>query len=194
MSCKIGGRGLPDGPAVCEECKAAVSPAVQAVPSGNGTEPDGEDDAKKDPADGTGSGRRPYMDYKPFSGTYADKGQTDGNPLDPPGEGPYRQNSYGQDAYRQSPYRVPGQADPGRTGFAVASLILGILAVCSCCLPLIAVPLGILAVVFAVPGMRSINRGLAVAGLVLGIVALVLGMMMLIIFLLSSDRSPYSFW
>ena len=37
MYCKICGRGLPDGTAVCEECKAAVSPAVQAVPSGNGT-------------------------------------------------------------------------------------------------------------------------------------------------------------
>ena len=56
------------------------------------------------------------------------------------------------------------------------------------------IPLGILAVIFAVLGMRSVNRGLAIAGLVLGIIALVLGTMMLVIFLLSTGGAYAAFW
>ncbi len=41
-------------------------------------------------------------------------------------------------------------------------------------------------IIFSVPAMKSGGRGIAVAGLVLGIVALVLGTMMLILILLSS--------
>ncbi len=141
------------------------------------------------PADETESGRRPYMDYKPFSGVYGQEGEEPGREQDP-----YVKNPYAQNAYWKNPYKEEAGSDPGRTGFAIASLVLGILAVCSCCLPVITVPLGILAVVFAVFGMKSLNRGIAVAGFVLGIVSLVLGSMMLIIFLLSTGGNPHYSW
>ena len=137
------------------------------------------------------TGHRPYMDYKPFE-QRSYESEPDRQNSDE--QNPYRQNPYEQNPYWKRPYEPESEADAGRTGFAVASLILGIIAVCSCCLPVVTVPLGILAVVFAVPGMRSVNRGIAIAGLVLGIIALTLGTMMLIILLLSPGGGSHHTW
>ncbi len=70
--------------------------------------------------------------------------------------------------------------------FAVASLVLGIVAICVCCFCcgmtyILTGILGVLAVVFAIVS-RSMNgkfHGLAIAGLILGIFALVLFLCML---------------
>ncbi|MCI8505655.1 MAG: DUF4190 domain-containing protein [Lachnospiraceae bacterium] len=137
-------------------------------------------------ANETQTGHRPYMDYKPFEQSAYES--------EPDRQNPYRQNPYEQNPYWKKPYEPENGAGAGQTGFAIASLILGIIALCSCCLPVVTVPLGILAVVFAVPGMRSINRGIAIAGLVLGIIALVLGSMMLIILLLSAGGGSHHSW
>ena len=174
MYCTTSGKELPDGTSVCDECGTVFSPDSRTAPSCDQTESKGQDVEPESPAPAseTEIARRPYMDYKPFSGAYT--GGTDGQ----------AQNSFWVEPYRQEGYRE--STAPDRTGFAAASLILGIIALCSCCLPIITVPLGILTIIFSVPAMKSGGRGIAVAGLVLGIVALVLGTMMLILILLSS--------
>lgn len=140
--------------------------------------PEPEEDPRRG---GPESGRRPYMDYRPFSGAYAE------NAPEQTAENGCGQNRYEQTPYWKRPYEEQNDFDPGRTGFAIAALVLGIIALCCFCIPVFAVPLGILAVIFAALGMNSINRGLAVAGLVLGIIAMVLGALMIIIFLLSGS-------
>lgn len=180
MYCTTCGKELPDGTPVCVECGTALSPDGLPPSPGKDAESETPDEETTDGVQAAESkdGRRPYMDYKPHSREQAS----------------YGQNPYEQNAYWQTPYGEEAPADPGRAGLAIASLVLGILAMCSCCLPVVTVPLGILAVIFAVLGMRSVNRGLAIAGLVLGIIALVLGTMMLVIFLLSTGGAYAAFW
>ena len=89
-----------------------------------------------------------------------------------------------------------GQVPAPTSGLAVAALVVGIVAVTSVCCGLFpfggtaAVVLGTLATVFGVNGRRGIQRsagsqsgaGMAVAGMVLGIVALVLGAALVVLY------------
>ncbi|MCI8464318.1 MAG: DUF4190 domain-containing protein [Lachnospiraceae bacterium] len=170
MYCTTCGKELPDDASVCDECQTVF-------PSGVQTEESETADSDRQGCEPE-NGRRPYLNYRPFSGTYESRESEQSDSW----RDDYRQAPHGQGGYSQYP-----ESSPGQTGFSIASLVLGILAVCSCCLPIITIPLGILAVIFAVLGMKSINRGLAIAGLILGILALVLGLMMFVILLLSSD-------
>lgn len=61
-----------------------------------------------------------------------------------------------------------------RKGFNVTSLILGIIGCVLFCQWYIAIPCGIVAIIFSVAGKADAGRGMGVAGLILGIVALVL--------------------
>lgn len=70
-------------------------------------------------------------------------------------------------------------------GFAIASLCLGIASVffccCCCCLYYVAIITGVLAIVFAFLSKNANNgklSGMAIAGLILGIIAIVLFLML----------------
>lgn len=75
------------------------------------------------------------------------------------------------DDYDPRPYRSGGEGD----GAAVASLVLGIISlIFFCCWP-ISGPLGLIATICGAIGMKSRdNKGLAVAGLTLGILGMVM--------------------
>lgn len=62
----------------------------------------------------------------------------------------------------------------GRKGFNITSLILGIISVICFCAWYIAVPTGIIAIIFSVAGKKDDGRGMGVAGMVLGIIGLIL--------------------
>ncbi|MFJ2591404.1 DUF4190 domain-containing protein [Streptomyces erythrochromogenes] len=89
----------------------------------------------------------------------------------------------------QQGYPFPGAYQPyGRTpsnGFGITALVLGILAVVGCITSVIAVALGIGAVVFGALGKGKANRGeadnggMALAGIILGAIGIVLGLLML---------------
>ena len=79
--------------------------------------------------------------------------------------------------------------DPGTSGLAIASLVVGILAVLLCFVPLIpgavALVLGIVAINQTGPGQKT-GRGLAIAGVTLGSVGLLLSLLVLPSILLPS--------
>ncbi|MFJ1565309.1 DUF4190 domain-containing protein [Streptomyces erythrochromogenes] len=89
----------------------------------------------------------------------------------------------------QQGYPFPGAYQPyGRppsNGFGITALVLGILAVVGCITSVIAVALGIGAVVFGALGKGKANRGeadnggMALAGIILGAIGIVLGLLML---------------
>ncbi|MCR4596711.1 MAG: DUF4190 domain-containing protein [Lachnospiraceae bacterium] len=86
----------------------------------------------------------------------------------------------GNGAYNAPQYQVPGGNDPGK-GLAAASLVCGILGLCTGWLYGVGCVLGIVGVVLAVvSGNKSQaagfpKSGLATAGLVCGIIAIVTG-------------------
>ena len=69
---------------------------------------------------------------------------------------------------------------PEKKGFSIASMILGIVAVVFCCLWYITIPCGILAIVFSIVGKKKGGKGMATAGLVLGIIAIALYVLLII--------------
>ena len=81
---------------------------------------------------------------------------------------------------------APVAAPSPTNGFAVASLVLGILAVVLCWTIYMGVGLGALAIVFGALGIgkaRALagNKGMAVAGLVLGIAGVVLSLVLILL-------------
>lgn len=86
-------------------------------------------------------------------------------------------SQYGQDLGRHEQAYAQMYGEKPRTGMAIASLVLGILALLTCWFPIVsyaAVVMALLAVIFGVVGVRRTSgRGMAIAGLVLGGIALV---------------------
>jgi len=70
----------------------------------------------------------------------------------------------------------------GGKGFAIASMVLGIVSVVLFCLWYLAIPCAVLAIVFSVIAKKKAGKsGMTVAGLVLGIVSLGITAVMLIL-------------
>lgn len=68
-----------------------------------------------------------------------------------------------------------------KKGFCIASLVLGIVALVFFCLWYISIPCGILAVTFGILGIKTINKGMAMAGLITGAIGLVISTLIVII-------------
>ncbi len=75
-----------------------------------------------------------------------------------------------------------------RNGFGIAALVLGIIAIVLSWSAVGGIVFGVLAIIFAVLGMRranqriATNKGMSIAGLVTGIVGLVIGVLFAILF------------
>ncbi len=61
-----------------------------------------------------------------------------------------------------------------RKGFAIASMVLGIISLVLFCIWYISVPCSILAIIFAKLSLKSSKRGMAIAGLTTGIIGFIL--------------------
>lgn len=69
-------------------------------------------------------------------------------------------------------------------GYGIASLVFGCIAILGVCfLPIVGMIPSILAIIFGVLGLKAINRGLAIAGLSLGIVTLLPQLFLFILFI-----------
>lgn len=55
-----------------------------------------------------------------------------------------------------------------RKGFAIASMVLGIVALVLFCIWYISIPCGILAIIFGILSVKSTGKGMAIAGLITG--------------------------
>jgi len=61
-----------------------------------------------------------------------------------------------------------------RKGFAIASMILGIVSIVLFCLWFISIPCGILAIIFGVISIKSTGKGMAIAGIITGGIGLLI--------------------
>ena len=77
-----------------------------------------------------------------------------------------------------TPTPQPNQAN----GFAIASMVLGILAVVVCCTGVLGIPLGALSILFAALSKRRGKKmpGMSLTGIWLSIVGIILGLLMTI--------------
>jgi len=77
-----------------------------------------------------------------------------------------------------------GTTPNGRKGFNITALILGIISTICFCAWYIAVPTGIISIIFSIAGRKDEGRGMGIAGMVLGIIGLILTLLW--IFVLAS--------
>jgi hypothetical protein len=108
--------------------------------------------------------------------------------------GQFGQQPYGTPPPGYAPYGqafTPGPAQQGRSGMAVAGLVLGIISLVPCFWFFLQLP-GILGLIFSLIGLKATKnglrpgRGLAVAGLVMSILGIV-ATVGTVLFLLNSD-------
>ena len=85
---------------------------------------------------------------------------------------PYSQTSNQPPVQSQiNPYYNPNQEPPKQSsGLSIASMVLGIISIVSCCVACLSIPLGILAVIFGIIGVvkNQPGKGMAVAGIITG--------------------------
>lgn len=166
MYCKVCGKKLPDDAVRCDEC---------------GTPVDGAE----------GYTGRNGADAHESAGGYA--GGTDNSGND---NGCYyqdnrdRQTSYSQ--YYNGEEPVYERQSGARKGFAIASMVLGIIGlVGSCCsmmtLGILSLLLGVVGLIFGILGLKSQGKGMAIAGIVMACLNLVIGVLLLIMMLVSMD-------
>ncbi len=66
-------------------------------------------------------------------------------------------------------------------GFSIASMVLGIISLVFCCVWWITFPCAILAIIFSVIGKKKGGKGMATTGLVLGIIAIAVYILLVIL-------------
>jgi len=113
-------------------------------------------------------------------------------PYEPPSGQPSSGSGYPPPTYPGQPHAY-GRPSP-RNGLAITSLVLGILALLTCWLTFPGIILGILAVIFGGIGIargradRVSNKGMAIAGLITGVLGAAVGAVLLILALrISAD-------
>ena len=67
-----------------------------------------------------------------------------------------------------------------RKGFNITSMILGIIAVVCVCWWYVSIPCAIIAIIFGVVGKQDAGKGMGTTGLILGIIALALYVLMVV--------------
>ncbi|MDR3037367.1 MAG: DUF2510 domain-containing protein [Coriobacteriales bacterium] len=173
-----------DGQAWTDQTQPTVNPSLQVGGASTAAEVNlgaGTSAGFGSPSDAgasVGTGVNPYGTPNAGGNLYPDgAGGTGGNePYAPsasvaPGS-VYVQN---QDV---SVYATEQPPSNNRKGFAIASLIVGILGILICCLMWVALIPGALAVIFGALGLKSDKKGIAIAGIICGVLALLLGIFM----------------
>ncbi len=61
-----------------------------------------------------------------------------------------------------------------KKGLSITSMVLGIVSIVLCCVYYISIPSSILAIIFGAVGMKKGGKGMAIAGIVCGIIGLAL--------------------
>ena len=97
----------------------------------------------------------------------------------------YQQPQQNAQQYQQQYQQVPVQnpADNGK-GFAIGSLVCGIVGIITCAVPALAIVLGILAIIFGNLAKKKLpdgQAGMATAGFICGIVAIVVAVIVMIV-------------
>lgn len=64
--------------------------------------------------------------------------------------------------------------------FAIAALVSGILSIVTCCFGWLSIVLAVLAIIFGSISLKSANRGMALAGIILGSIGILLFIMLII--------------
>lgn len=90
------------------------------------------------------------------------------------GDGATFCSSCGAPLQNRNIYGAPKMNQPRKAGLGIAALVLGIVGVIAWIIPIIGLPVGIVALVLGILGLKKSSKGMSIAGIVLGVICLVL--------------------
>jgi hypothetical protein len=81
-----------------------------------------------------------------------------------------------------APYKTVMDGVPRSRGWSVASMVLGILSILCCCFTYVPLVMSVLAIIFSIVSRRNLGYfdGMAIAGLVMGIIGFIFSVMALV--------------
>lgn len=129
-------------------------------------------------------------EYKETTG--ADSGQSSFDT----GDGYYQDNrnstGYSDSGYDNGRQPVYEQQSGARRGFAIASLVMGIIGLVTGCCSLVTfgvlnILLGVAGLIFGILGLKSRGKGMAIAGIVMACLNIVIGILLMILMIISSQ-------
>ncbi|MET9392400.1 DUF4190 domain-containing protein [Streptomyces sp. NPDC006624] len=132
----------------------------------------------------------PSVGFTPPVGTPPFDGTGSGAAVPPPPVAPTgpATGGYGYPGYPQSGYGWPGMPPAPQNGLGIAAMVLGIVSCTLFCLyGVVSLVTGILAVVFGIKGRKraeagvATNHGQAQAGLIMGIIGIILGIAVIVL-------------
>jgi len=162
MYCRVCGKELPDGAVRCDECGTPVEGRCDNSNQTNQTNQNNTYSYGGSDASGENSYYQDNRSQYQYQQAYS--------------------NGYGQPVYEH-------QSD-GRKGFAIASLVLGIIGlVGSCCsmvtFGVLSLLLGVVGLILGILGLKSQSKGIAIAGIVMAGLNLIIGVLLLILMVAS---------
>ncbi len=198
--------GTPSGSDYCVRCANNVEPKKDELTAdGNVTENEQNNQNAQNQNDhytSQFSGGNPYSKTTQFN----NNGKGAATPFDGVGNAhasatPFADNGkgnaipYGNGNTEGRVTAFPENASGGGNGFAIASLVLGILSIVCCCLPfdsivmaVLYIALPVLALVFGIISVKKRKNGLAIAGIVTGSVGLFFGLVFFVLGVTTSNR------
>lgn len=101
-----------------------------------------------------------------------------------------------EQAQPQSPYQQPcqPQAPSQSNGLGVAGFVVSLCGLVLCWVPFLDLVLGVTGLILSAFGMKRLPKGLATAGLVIGIIATVISIIMLILIIIEANAPRHSFY
>ncbi len=171
MYCKVCGKELPDGAARCGECGTPVDGTYSNFGTGNAN-PDNNSNTNNTYSYGS-------TNQSGDSGYYQDNRS---------------QYQYQQDYSYMGSQPVYEHQSGARKGFAIASMVLGIIGLVSSCCSLITfgvlnLLLGVVGLILGILGLKSQGKGMAIAGIVMAALNLIIGVLLLIIMVASMSMT-----
>lgn len=138
--------------------------------------------AQPDGSQQPGYNEQPYNSQQPEYSTQSDNSQQSGYSEQPYNnqQSEYNQQSYsnqqpdynGQPGYSNQPYNNYTQPS---SGFGIASMVCGIIALITCCLWCTCIPLAVVSIVLGILQIqKGTAKGMAIAGIVCSAIALIL--------------------
>ena len=146
------------------------------------------DEYRNQNSDDQNGSNQPHPSESPYNSGSSMDTQSGQAPNQPPyGQQPWQNAPNSDQQYWQNgspgsqPYWQNGQHQKKRNNLALASMIVGIFALITCCVPFIQFPLAVTAIVLVILSKKKQPlSGFAIAGLVMGILAILLSIVMLL--------------
>lgn len=161
MQCSNCGQELVAGGAFCGNCGAKISNSINAQPTGNLAQQDVPVTPLSNTPQAPTAEQPPLPQQPPISQNPS--GQL--APLTPV-------SNAGSQTLPNTATAIPKEQSGG-SGLSIASMVLGIFSILNFIFWFTAIPLSILAIIFGVIGMNKSGRGMALAGIITGVIGII---------------------